>query len=75
MDILKLAASPILSALFSPGPKVVTPPPVPSRDDTQGMVDQQDALARRKGSGADILTGASGAPTAGTTTGRLVVGS
>ncbi len=74
MNVLSILASPIM-ALLGAGPKTVAPPPIATRDDTQSMVDQQDALALRKGSGADILNGASGAATSGTTTGRLVVGS
>jgi hypothetical protein len=65
----------LLASLLMPGPKVVTPPPIPNRDDTQAMADQQDALAQRKGSASDILTGSSGSGVAPGSTGRLVVGS
>lgn len=63
-----------LNAIFG-GPEAPKPVPQPTRDDTQKLVEQNDALARRKGAAADILTGAAGAEAAPGTTGRLVLGS
>lgn len=66
----------VASALSGPAQAKTTQPLLtPTRDDTQKIIDQQDALARRKGAAADILTGSSGAEAAPATTGRLVLGS
>jgi hypothetical protein len=71
------AVTGIFHAIFGGGgPKQIAAPLPAARDDTQAMVDQQDALARRKGGAADILTGTSaGAEAAPGSTGRLVIGS
>jgi hypothetical protein len=61
-------------ALFS-DKSTTSLPSMPTRDDTQKIVEQNDALARRKGAAADILTGSTGAEAATGTTGRLVIGS
>ena len=64
-----------LSAIFDGPPTAPEPTPTPTRDDTAKLVAKNDALARRKGAAADILTGASGAEAAPANVGRLILGS
>lgn len=49
--------------------------PQPTRDDARKQMQDQDALLRRRGAAADILTGTSGAEAPAGATGRLIVGS
>ncbi len=42
-------------------PKLPAPQPVATRDDAEAQLQGADALARRRGGAADIITGAGGA--------------
>jgi hypothetical protein len=54
--------SPVASALgLFKKPKINSPLPAATRDDTLRAIGQEDALAKRRGGAADILTGAGGA--------------
>ena len=57
------------------GGRVIKPLPPVTRNDAAKAVNQQDAMLRRKGAAADILTGTTGAEAAAGTTGRLIAGS
>jgi hypothetical protein len=52
---------------------VVLPGPV-RRDDQREALESGDALRRRKGAAADLITGTRGAEAAASSIGRLVVG-
>ncbi len=54
--------------------KGIGPAPIPTRDDARAQSERDLLLARRRGAAADIISGASGEPSAGQI-GRLVVGS
>lgn len=54
--------------------KGIGPAPIPTRDDARAQAERDQLLARRRGAAADIISGASGEPSAGSI-GRLVVGS
>ena len=53
----------------------IVPLPDATRDDAAATVAANDALARRRGGAADILTGSSGATAAGSSIGKFVAGS
>lgn len=55
-------------------PQVIQPREV-RRDEMKDEVAQGDALRRRKGAAADMITGVRGAEAAASSVGRLVVGS
>lgn len=59
-----------MSGLFSP-PKI-TPPPVPTRDEAKESRQIEDALRRRKGTAATILTSPLGTSAPETATKRLM---
>lgn len=71
---------PLLSAgagLLGIGKKkapAIAPPPIAARDVARDVAARDLELARRRGGAADIISGASGEPAAGSI-GRLVVGS
>lgn len=54
--------------------KPIAAAPIPTRDDARAQAERDLLLARRRGAAADIISGASGEPSAGQI-GRLVVGS
>lgn len=54
--------------------KAATSMAMPTRDDARAQAERDLLLARRRGAAADIISGASGEPSAGQI-GRLVVGS
>lgn len=54
--------------------KPIAAAPIPTRDDARAQADRDMLLARRRGAAADIISGASGEPSAAQI-GRLVVGS
>lgn len=58
----------------SKAPPVIQPPGTVTRDDAASAVSAADALARRQGSAADILTGTRGAEALSGSTGKLVLG-
>ena len=80
MTFLANAAVPLLGVvggLLGLGKK--SAPPVQAlatvtRDDAAALAASDDALRRRKGSAADMLTGTRGAEAAIGTTGKLVIG-
>ena len=49
--------------------------PQATRDDAEAMAARDDALRLRRGSAADLLTGAAGAEPGGSALGRFVLGS
>lgn len=61
----KFLFSPIAAAvgLFKK-PKIPAPAPAPTRDDVARQAIKEDALRKRRGGAADILTGAGGAEAA-----------
>lgn len=61
------------SALKPKTPELPAPIPVPSRDDARATIAAQDALRKRRGGAADILTGAGGAEAGAT--GKATLGS
>lgn len=54
--------------------KLIQPRPV-TRDDEIARVEADDELRRRRGAGADMITGTRGAEAAAGSIGRLVIGS
>lgn len=67
----------VAGLLFNPlghKKKPIQPLPVATRDDAQALQAEDDALRRRKGSAADVLTGAAGAEPGVGSVGKLVVG-
>jgi len=74
MQILGGLVGTLFGAIF--GGKKAAPPVAPlptvSRDDAASST--SDALARRQGAAADMLTGSRGAEAASGTTGKLVIG-
>lgn len=77
MSLLGFLLSPITSLIGSiiktPKPPVMLP--APTRDDARQQMRDEDALRRRQGAAADIVTGTSGAEAGSGSVGRLVVGS
>lgn len=67
--LLGMGARALLSKKKASGPA-----PIPTRDDARAQAERDMLLARRRGAAADIISGASGEPSAGQI-GRLVVGS
>lgn len=66
----------VVGGLASGGGQKPAPAPAqPTRDDAAAAIAAQDALTRRKGAAADIITGTTGAEAAKGAVGRLVVGS
>lgn len=62
MKVLQTAISPAATALgLFKKPKAPKALPAPGRDDTLRSIAQEDALAKRRGGAADILTGVGGA--------------
>ena len=55
-------------------PQTIQPPGTVTRDDAASAVAASDALSRRQGSAADILTGTRGAEALSGSTGKLVLG-
>lgn len=53
-----------MKALGLKAAKLPPSPAMPTRDDAADLAAQQDALRRRKGSGADRITGPAGAEAA-----------
>jgi hypothetical protein len=66
----------LFGKIFGGGPKqqTIQPPATVTRDDAASAVSASDALARRQGSAADILTGTRGAEALSGSTGKLVLG-
>jgi hypothetical protein len=60
---------------WTKAPKAPQPLPTATRDDAAAQVKNDDAIRRRQGAAADIVTGKTGAEAARGTVGRLVVGS
>lgn len=56
-------------------PQLPAPTPVPTRDDARQAVAMDDALKRRRGGAADIVTGRMGAEAAPGTVGKETLGS
>jgi hypothetical protein len=56
-------------------PALPAPLPTPTRDDASAAVSASDALARRRGGAADILTGRGGLEAAAGSTGKTTLGS
>jgi len=64
-----------LTGLATKTPKAPTPLPVATRDDAAAAIKNEDAIRRRQGAAADIVTGTTGAEAARGAIGKLVVGS
>lgn len=76
MSLLGAIFSPVtslLGALFK-APKPPAPIPQATRDAAEQMVRDEDAIRRRQGAAADILTGTTGAEAGRSSVGKLVVG-
>jgi hypothetical protein len=74
-SIFKVLTGGLLGAALTTKPRPPVIPPQPTRDDARKQMLDQDALLRRRGAAADILTGTSGAEAPAGATGRLIVGS
>lgn len=62
MRLVQTAISPVATALgLFKKPKIPSALPTATRDDTLRSIAQEDALSKRRGGAADILTGAGGA--------------
>jgi len=71
---LGFAGVKVLGKMFGGGQKQIDPVGQVTRDDAAAAVSASDALARRQGSAADILTGTRGAEALTGSTGKLVLG-
>ncbi|WP_061780762.1 hypothetical protein [Sphingomonas sanguinis] len=56
-------------------PKLPAPVPTPTRDDAREAVAMDDALRRRRGGAADIVTGRAGAEASAGSVGKETLGS
>jgi hypothetical protein len=67
MKIIGAVVSPILSVLgLTPkAPKMPAPTPTATRDDARAQIASGDALKKRRGGAADMLSGAGGAEAGG----------
>lgn len=72
--LLGVGARAILGGGGSKKPQVLGQRPA-TRDDAMLAIERNDALRRRKGAAADLITGTRGAEAAAGSTGRLVLGS
>ncbi len=65
----------ISSALKQKVPSLPAPIATPTRDDARAQISAEDALRKRRGGAADILTGTSGAEAPPGSTGKQTLGS
>lgn len=72
----KVVSAPLKAlGLIPKAPKLPAPVPTPTRDDAREAVAMDDALRRRRGGAADIVTGRSGAEAAAGAVGKETLGS
>lgn len=64
----------VLSLLTPKAPKLPAPLATPTRDDAAKLIENDDALRKRRGGAADILTGAGGAEAGAAATGKQTLG-
>ena len=74
-DIAKGLFTGVLGSLLFKKPKAPKQARPVTRDELRDDVAAGDELRRRKGAAADLITGTRGAEAAGSSVGRLVVGS
>lgn len=84
MGFLGALAAPIASAIFGGvgsllglggSSRVIRPLPQATTNTARQQVDRQDALRKRRGASADMITGVRGAEAPGSSVGKLIIGS
>ena len=77
MKAVKAVFSPVLSVLglLPKTPKLPAPQKTPTRDEARDAIAAEDALRRRRGGAADIMTGSGGAEAGPAAGGKDTLGS